>query len=356
MSSIGVKMRDDASALLKEIYEPIENELQIVEQRLKSSESVESLVFFLGLESARGKKLCLEEMERYIIEAGGKRLRAGIVLLSAMLCGANARGAVPLAVAIELFHTASLVIDDMMVDADIRRSMPTLHRKWEEPGALAAALGLQLRSLPSFFEALRNASDPAALLSLMGQTFTKVLWGAFLQHRSRTNYEVTEEEYLTIIEHKTSALFEACAEGGAIMGGASVKMRKTMRKYAHHLGRAFQIMDDVLDYTGDPQKTGKGVGSDIAEGRPTLPLIHFWWKAGEEDKKLMLVLLPPKRKAPLPLPKILELLNKYGSIEYCIKKSRSDSAKAAKALGVFEKHRARVSLEKIALLASNRSA
>lgn len=355
MCPLDIKIRDNEVGLLDEIYEPIEDELKIVEQKLKSPESVESLVFFLGLESAKGKKLCLEEMERYIIEAGGKRLRAGIVLLSAMLCGTPAQRAVPLAVAIELFHTASLVIDDMMVDADVRRSKPTLHRKWEESGALATALGLQLRSLPSFFESLRNASDPAGLLSLMGQTFTKVLWGAFLQHRSRTNYELTEEDYLEIIEHKTSALFEACSEGGAVIAGVPVKLRKTMRKYGHHLGRAFQITDDVLDYTGDPKKTGKGVGSDIAEGRPTLPFIHFWRKATEDDKNLMLTLVPPKRKSPLRLSKILKLFNKYGSIEYCMKKASEDSAKAVKALSIFERVPARMSLEDIALLASHRS-
>lgn len=340
---------------LTTIYKPVEKELALVEKRLKSPESVESLVFFLGLENGKREHLCLEEMEKYIIEAGGKRLRAGIVLLCAKLCGAKPQGAISLAVSIELFHTASLVIDDIMVDANIRRSKPTLHRKWDESSALATALGLQLRSLPSFFESLKNAFDPVGLLSLMGQTVTRVLWGALLQHRRRTDYGLTEKEYFEIIEHKTSALFEACAEGGAVIAGAPLKIRKTMRKYGYHLGRAFQITDDVLDYAGDPQKTGKCVGSDIAEGRATLPLIHFWRKASGEDKKQMLKIIPPRRKSPIPLAKILELLNKYGSIEYCMKIARLDSSKAVKTLNVFAENSVRVSLKSIAQLASNRN-
>ena len=336
---------------LRIAYLPVREALDEVEKRLLGPEALESLAAFLGLGSGAGS---FEEAERYIIAAGGKRLRAALTLLAARLCGASEDSSIPLAVGIELFHTASLVIDDMIVDAKKRRSMPTVHRKWDESGALAAALALQLRALPSFLESFRDAADPASLMALIGQTMTRVLWGAILQHRQRMNFDICEEEYIEIGDNKTAALFEACSEGGAVLAGCNLRKRAAMRRYGHHLGRAFQLTDDLLDFIGSPDALGKSPGSDLEEGRITMPMIHFFRKASPKRRAMMGSLLPPRRKAPLPHGEIVSLLYEEGSLDHCSKMAKAESVKARKALSIFPAGAERESMMIIASLASGR--
>lgn len=332
-------------------YSPVREALEDVEKRLLSPEALEGLAAFLGLGNSSKS---FAEAERYIIEAGGKRLRAALTLLAAKLCGAPEDSAISLAVGIELFHTASLVIDDMIVDAQTRRSKPTVHRMWDESGALAAALGLQLRAVPAFLESFREAPDPSSLLSLIGQTMTRVLWGAILQHRQRVNFDLSEEAYIEIIEHKTAAMFEACAEGGAILAGRKPPIRAAMRRYGHHLGRAFQLTDDLLDFIGDQKTLGKSPGCDLEEGRITLPMIHFFRKASPKRRAKMESLLPPLRAAPLPHREIIRLLDEEESLDYCLKRAVAESKKAQNALKSFPYKAERDSMIIIASLASKR--
>lgn len=341
-----------------EAYKPIGGLLREVERRLLKKESVEALAQLMSMIPGGGT---IEESENYVIESGGKRLRAALCLLSASVCGADPRVAMPLAVAVELFHAATLVLDDLIEDADMRRGKPAVHRLWGDPGALATAFGLQLRSLPSFLESMLEASSaggsgaPSKLVSLIGQMLARVLWGEFIQHRTRMNYDLHEDIYRRIISDKTAALFELCCAGGAIMAGGADGVLRAMEKYGRKLGLAFQISDDVLDLDGEKTRLGKSPGSDLMEGRVTLPLIFYFRDANDAQRLKLAKMLPPKRKPPLPRDEIVALLHQSGAIEQSKKAARTEAGKARRRLSRIPDCAAKESLRILATLAADRS-
>jgi len=339
-------------------YGPVGDLLKEVDARLRKSESIEALA---RLVSAFPDKNMLEEAEDYILRAGGKRLRAALCLLSASACGAPPDRAMSLAVGVELFHAATLVLDDLIEDARLRRGKPAVHKMWGDPGALAAAVGLQLRALPSFIESAKLAMTtgdplgPSRMVGLIGQSAARVVWGEIMQHRMRMNYDLDEQVYMRIIGDKTGALFELCCEGGALIAGQSDGPIGAMKKYGRHMGLAFQISDDVLDLEGEEKRLGKTPGSDLNEGRVTLPLIYYFRDANDRQLEYMARLLPPLRKPPIPTGEIVEELERAGSLKRCRKVSRSESARARRALSRIPESEATESLRVLADLAARRS-
>ncbi len=354
-----VKTKKSAEdARWKEAYRPVAALLREVDGRLQKRESVEALTQFLA--AFPGGKV-LEEVESYILQSGGKRLRAALCLLSTRACGAPAQMAVPLAVGVELFHAATLVIDDMIEDADVRRGRPAVHRLWGDPGALAAAIGLQLRALPSFIESMRNALDsgetggPSRMMARLGQTVARILWGEVMQHRTKMEYDLDEETYRRIITDKTAALFELCCVGGALVAGADDAVQAAMKNYGQRLGLAFQITDDVLDIEGERSRLGKTPGSDLREGRVTLPIIYFYCDANKRQRDKMSKMLPPLKKPPLPQDEIVAQLASAGSIARCRKAARAEATRARRALSKIPNSKAKESLRALASLAADRS-
>ena len=342
----------------KDSYKPVEKLLVEVERRLHRRESIEALADFMASFLNVG---VLQDAERYILVAGGKRLRAALCLLSAQACGASARDAAPLAVGVELFHAATLVIDDLIEDADMRRGRPAVHKLWGETGAVAVAVGLQLRALPSFIQSMRraiNSGEPyssSKMVSGVGQTIARVLWGEVMQHRTRTHYDLDEEMYFRIIGDKTAALFEMCCAGAALIAGANDSQRRALRDYGWYLGLAFQITVDLLDLEGEMSRLGKSPGSDLKEGRVTLPLIYFFRDANEKQRRLMAKMLPPLRKQPLPREEIVAELDKSGAISQCRNTSRKMAARARRALSRISESPSKESLRILAMLAADRS-
>lgn len=339
-------------------YRPVRGLLEEVDRRLRKSESIEALARFI---SDFPDKEVLEGAENYILRAGGKRLRAALCLLSASVSGAHPARAVPLAVGVELFHAATLVLDDLIEDAALRRGKPAVHKMWGDSGALAAAVGLQLRALPSFIESAKLAMTPedplrpSRMVSLVGQSVARVVWGEIMQHRMRMRYHLDEEAYMRIIADKTGALFELCCEGGALIAGQSDGTASAMKKYGRHMGLAFQVSDDVLDLEGEETRLGKTPGSDLSEGRVTLPLIYYFRDANERQSERMYRLLPPRRKPPLPVEEIVKELARAGSLRQSRKASRSESARAKRALSRLPESEAAESLRILADLAARRS-
>jgi len=343
-------------ALWKEAYRPVLGPLRDVKGRLQTRESLEALAQFMA--AFPGKRV-IEQAKRYILESGGKRIRAALCLLSTRASGAPAKRAIPLAAGVELFHAATLVIDDLIEDADIRRGQPAVHRMWGDSGALAAAIGLQLRALPSFIESMRNAPPgphgPSKMMAGLGQTVARIFWGEVMQHRSKMQYDLDEETYLRIISDKTASLFELCCMGGALVAGADERAQKAMKIFGTHLGLAFQITDDILDLEGELSRLGKTPGSDLAEGRVTLPIIYFFRDANKRQRRLMAKMLPPLRKPPLPREDIVAELTRAGSITQCRKAARAEASRAKKALSKIPDSTARDSLRTLATLAAARS-
>ncbi|MEH6617811.1 MAG: octaprenyl diphosphate synthase [Porticoccus sp.] len=211
----------------------------------------------------------VENIGQYIIDAGGKRLRPLLVLLSANSCGYQGEQHTSLAAIIEFIHTATLLHDDVVDTSDLRRGRATANAKFGNAPSVLVGDFLYSRAF-QMLVAIRNMD----IMRIIADTTNIISEGEVQQLLNAGNPDVTEETYLEVIRKKTAQLFDAAAETGAVLAGASPAQQAAMGKYGHHLGIAFQLVDDALDYNGNTDDLGKNVGDDLAEGKPTLPLIY----------------------------------------------------------------------------------
>lgn len=205
----------------------------------------------------------------YIINSGGKRLRPALVLLSAGACGYSGAGHYQLAAVVEFIHTATLLHDDVVDESGLRRGRPTANSMYGNPASVLVGDFLYSRA----FQMMVELKDMRVMEVLANATNT-IAEGEVLQLLNCNDPDVAEDGYLQVIRYKTAKLFEAAAQLGAILSHASREVEDGLARYGMHLGTAFQLIDDVLDYSGDNARTGKNLGDDLAEGKPTLPLIH----------------------------------------------------------------------------------
>jgi len=211
----------------------------------------------------------INQIGGYIIGAGGKRLRPALVLLSAGALGGSGELACLLACVIEFIHTATLLHDDVVDRSDRRRGQSTANAVWGNSGAVLSGDFLYSRSFQLMVEANRMP-----VMQVMADTTNAIAEGEVLQLMNCNDPEVTESRYLRVIELKTARLFEAAMVVGAIAANADDDQQASMRSFGHALGMAYQLSDDLLGYLADPAESGKNIGGDLAEGKPTLPLIH----------------------------------------------------------------------------------
>ncbi len=271
---------------LSSIYQTIQEDLAKVEHSLRSA----SEVTFTHL----------SELLRYSLGAGGKRIRPALVLLSGKFYDYNLALLLPMAVAVELLHTATLVHDDAVDKSPVRRGQPTVNKVWGEDKAIL--LGDYLFAKAGEFSA--NTGN-LRVIELFSQTLATISSGELNQAFNAFNLEQTRQQYLQTISSKTASLFSLATESGAILSQAPERSVKVLREYGHNVGIAFQIADDILDFIGTEEELGKPVGSDLAQGTLTLPamllLQHypednpikrlFHRRDGPEDIKLALDLM-----------------------------------------------------------------
>jgi len=225
----------------------------------------------------------INEIGGYIVTAGGKRLRPALVLLAACALGSKEESSRrQLAAVVEFIHTATLLHDDVVDHSDLRRGRKTANAVWGNAGAVLSGDFLYSRS----FQMMVEVGKPA-VMRVMADATNAIAEGEVLQLMNQGNPDVDEARYVRVIELKTAVLFAAACELGAIAADASPALQARLRDYGHALGIAFQMIDDVLDYTGDPAVSGKAVGNDLSEGKPTLPLIHAMRTGSEEDAALI---------------------------------------------------------------------
>lgn len=211
----------------------------------------------------------LTEMCQYVIGAGGKRLRPAICILSYLACGGkDVDKPVRIGAGFEIIHSATLIHDDINDQGEVRRGRKALHKEYTVSKAIIAgdymfAMGFRLlaAAAPHIVDFIVEAS------ASMGA-------GEFVQKDFEHKRSVTEDDYMRIIEDKTAKLFEASAKSGAVVSGADAELVESLGSFALRIGTAFQIVDDTLDVAGEPKKTGKAVGTDLIEGKPTLPVIY----------------------------------------------------------------------------------
>jgi octaprenyl-diphosphate synthase len=224
----------------------------------------------------------INQIGAHIVSAGGKRMRPAVLLLSARALGCKTDEPALLAAVIEFIHTATLLHDDVVDHADRRRGLKTANAVWGNSGAVLSGDFLYSRSFQMMVDAGRME-----VMRCLADTTNAIAQGEVLQLMNCGDPDVTEERYLRVIELKTARLFEAAGRLGAIAAEQPEQVQKRMARYGHQLGMAFQIVDDLLDYQAAPEESGKNLGTDLAEGKPTLPLIHAL-KNGSADQKTLI--------------------------------------------------------------------
>lgn len=211
----------------------------------------------------------VRQVAEYIIQSGGKRLRPALVLLAAGALGYRGRHHHDMAAVVEFIHTATLLHDDVVDESALRRGRDTANAMFGNAASVLVGDFLYSRAFQ-----MMVAVDDMRVMRVLSDATNVIAEGEVLQLMNCHDADVDEARYLQVIRYKTAKLFEAAAQLGAILGGASAEIEQGLAAYGMHLGTAFQIIDDVLDYSGAEAETGKHLGDDLAEGKPTLPLIH----------------------------------------------------------------------------------
>jgi len=224
----------------------------------------------------------VESIGHYITEAGGKRMRPVLVLLSARALGYQGSKHVDLATVIEFLHTATLLHDDVVDMSEMRRGRPTANVRWDNPSSVLVGDFIYSRA----FQLLVEIGD-MTIMDVMATTTNRISEGEVLQLVHQHDPATTEEQYMEVIRNKTAILFAAACSTAAILAGADAATRHHLHEFGLEVGMAFQLIDDVLDYTGDSVELGKNVGDDLAEGKPTLPLIHTMLHGSAADRSLI---------------------------------------------------------------------
>jgi octaprenyl-diphosphate synthase len=267
----------------------------------------------------------IQEMGGYIAGAGGKRLRPMLLLLAARLAGYRGPRSVRLACVVELLHTATLIHDDVVDQAPLRRGRPSANAQWGDDASILVGDHLYSKS----FAMLVRDNDRAVMETLARATVSMTEAEVFQLERKRSGV-TTEADYLRIITQKTASFISACCRIGALLGGIPAAQVEALTRYGLDVGVAFQISDDSLDFIADQDRLGKAIGSDLREGKLTLPLIAMLDRAPQWDAERVRGLLKRRALAPAEIEEIRRLVLKHDGVEYARERA-SAYAQAAKA-------------------------
>jgi octaprenyl-diphosphate synthase len=251
----------------------------------------------------------ITEIGEYLRAGGGKRIRPALLLLSAKLFGYQGQGAVRLGAVVEIIHTATLVHDDIIDEAKTRRGRPAANTQWGNSKCVLAGDWLYMQAFKVAVQE-RNFRILDTLIELTQQ----MVEGELLQIEKLGSF-ITLEEYFDLIYRKTACLFSVCMRLGAIIGGATPEQEEAVGKYGRNLGMAFQIVDDVLDLTASEDVLGKPVASDLREGKVTMAVIHALERATPEERSKIETILLNRGFNGVTHEQILEILQRYGSLD-----------------------------------------
>ncbi len=236
----------------------------------------------LILEELTSDVVLINQIGKYIVNSGGKRIRPVLLLLAAKALQYRGDHHLVLAAVIEFIHTATLLHDDVVDESVLRRGRNTVNAVWGNAASVLVGDYLLSRT----FEMMVRTGN-MRVMDLVSHTTTAIAEGEVLQLLNVHNPATTETRYLEVISRKTAILFSAATQLGAVLTQSPPEMESALRNYGFHLGIAFQLIDDVLDYRADPEQTGKNLGDDLAEGKPTLPLIHAIQQSDERQAEII---------------------------------------------------------------------
>jgi len=300
----------------REIFDLIQDELDQVEKKI-TLESVASVD-------------AVTAIGQYLQSSGGKRLRPSLLLLSAKLVGSAGPCAIQLGAVVEMIHAATLVHDDVIDAAQTRRGRPSTNIKWGNHTCVLAGDWLYMQA---FQIALRERNFQ--ILDLLIGLTQMMVEGELLQLERIGRINVTEADCMELVDRKTACLFSVCAKLGALAGGADATMQEQLAEYAWNLGMAFQLVDDVLDFTAREKTLGKPVGGDLREGKVTLPLIYALEQATGDERRMVENILRRRDYDEVPFARVLLLVEKYNGIERVKERAQSFTEKARRIMGEF---------------------
>ncbi len=297
----------------------------------------------------RSEVVLINEIGRYITSAGGKRLRPALVLLTARALGCKSEEAILHAAMIEFIHTSTLLHDDVVDESGLRRGRKTANAVWGNAGAVLSGDFLYSRAFQMMVESRRML-----VMDIMANATNAIAEGEVLQLLNCGDADTDEARYLRVIELKTARLFEAGCRLGAIAAEQDAAVQQSLHAYGHHLGLAFQLVDDVLDYTADAAVSGKNVGTDLAEGKPTLPLIHAMKHGSPEQAAMIRDAIEHGRVERLEA--VLLAVESTGAIPYTRALAERHSLKAVESLGETPESPYKNAMIELARFNTNRAA
>ena len=271
----------------------------------------------------------ITEIGEYLRAGGGKRIRPALLLLSSKLLGYGGRGAVRLGAVVEIIHTATLVHDDIIDDAKTRRGRPAANTQWGNSRCVLAGDWLYMQAFKIALQE-RNFRILDTLIELTQQ----MVEGELLQ-MEKLGKLITLDEHFDLIFRKTACLFSVCMRLGAILGGASPEQEAALAKYGHDLGMAFQIVDDVLDLTASEDVLGKPVASDLREGKVTMAVIHALERCTTSERSQIEKILKDRAFNGVTHADILQILQRYGSLEAATSRAAEYAESACKSICFF---------------------
>jgi octaprenyl-diphosphate synthase len=304
-----------AIATAREVFDLLRDDLVAIEQEL-------------GRDAASSVST-ITEIAEYLREGGGKRIRPSVLLLAAHMLGYSGPSAIKLGTVVEMVHTATLVHDDIIDGADTRRGRPSANTKWGNEKCVLAGDWLYMQAFKIAVQE-RNFRILDTLIELTQQ----MVEGELLQ-MEKLGKLITLDEHFDLIFRKTACLFSVCMRLGAILGGATAEQEEALGRYGHNLGMAFQIVDDVLDLTASEDVLGKPVASDLREGKATMAVIHAIERCTAEERTKIETVLQHGGFNGVTHAEILEILQRYGSLEAATAMAAQYAESACKSICTF---------------------
>jgi octaprenyl-diphosphate synthase len=319
---------------LSEIRAPVARDMQAVDQ--------------LILRRLESDVVLINQVGHYIIASGGKRLRPLVVLLSARACGYRGSRHTDLAAVVEFIHTATLLHDDVVDGSDLRRSRETANAVWGNEASVLVGDFLYSRA----FEMMVDVNN-MRVMDILSHATNRIAEGEVLQLLNCKDPDTTEERYMEVIKRKTATLFQAGTRLGAVLAQSPQEIEDAIADYGLHLGVAFQLVDDALDYRADTAELGKNLGDDLAEGKPTLPVIRAMDRGNERERKLLREAIEGGGRDRIDA--VAAAIESTKAIDYTTALARRYAQLAKESVGLLPESAQRAALEEMADFAVSRT-
>jgi octaprenyl-diphosphate synthase len=307
---------EKSSLALSQIFEPIRVDLEKVDREF--ARHVESQIELIP------------KIGKYIQTSGGKRMRPAVLLMAARLGGYEGDRSVLYAAVVEFIHTATLVHDDIIDDSDLRRGRAAVHSRWGNDITVLLGDYLYIKSM-----GMALTHDRLDLVRLLCDVTLRMIEGELYQLTKNGDAGITEDEHFDIIRRKTAYLFGGCAQIGGMLGTISTEQEVALQEYGFNLGIAFQLVDDLLDFTGDAAALGKPIGADLREGKMTLPLIHLLQQDEEAGAGIVREVISSRTASAEQWDALMRILREHRSIDYAYRRAVEYGERAKKPLYAF---------------------